>query len=136
MGSESVQTEKVFEWWDYPPFVLLTGLSFSTIAYFLAHWFSLNDWRSYPVSFSIMTLMLLVVLANNQGRWFLLLFMKRPVPIVARPGRKVAAITTFVPEGESLEMLEESVKALLALDYPHDTWVLDEGDDERAKAMC
>ena len=83
-----------------------------------------------------MTLMLLVVLANNQGRWFLLLFMKRPVPIVARPGRKVAAITTFVPEGESLEMLEESVKALLALDYPHDTWVLDEGDDERAKAMC
>ena len=132
----NIQTEKVFEWWDYPIFVFLTGLSFFAIAYFLLYWFSLNDWRAYPVSFSIMTLMLLVILANNQGRWFLLLFMKRPIPIVARSGWKVAVVTTFVPRGESLEMLEESIKALLALDYPHDTWVLDEGNDEQVKATC
>ncbi len=33
-------------------------------------------------------------------------------------------------------MLEETVRALVALDYPHDTWVLDEGDDDQVKALC
>ena len=33
-------------------------------------------------------------------------------------------------------MLEGTVKALIGLDYPHDTWVLDEGDDEKVKALC
>jgi cellulose synthase/poly-beta-1,6-N-acetylglucosamine synthase-like glycosyltransferase len=53
-----------------------------------------------------------------------------------RHGLKVAVVTTVVPEAESLEMLEETVRALVALDYPHDTWVLDEGDDEEVKALC
>ena len=26
--------------------------------------------------------------------------------------------------------------ALVTLDYPHDTWVLDEGDEDRVKALC
>ena len=33
-------------------------------------------------------------------------------------------------------MLEETIRALIALDYPHDTWVLDEGDDDHVKALC
>jgi len=33
-------------------------------------------------------------------------------------------------------MLEETVRALVALDYPHDTWVLDEGDDDRVMSLC
>jgi cellulose synthase (UDP-forming) len=53
-----------------------------------------------------------------------------------RHGLKVAVVTTIVPEAESLEMLTETVRALVALDYPHDTWVLDEGDDAEVKALC
>jgi cellulose synthase (UDP-forming) len=45
-------------------------------------------------------------------------------------------VTAFVPGAEPLDMLEDTLKALVALDYPHDTWVLDEGDDERVKALC
>jgi len=37
---------------------------------------------------------------------------------------------------EPLEMLEETVAALVALDYPHDTWVLDEGNDEEVRELC
>jgi cellulose synthase/poly-beta-1,6-N-acetylglucosamine synthase-like glycosyltransferase len=62
--------------------------------------------------------------------------MKRPRTIVPRVGLKVAVVTTIVPEAESHEMLEQTVRALVALDYPHDTWVLDEGDQEEIKALC
>jgi len=44
--------------------------------------------------------------------------------------------TTFVPGAEGLEMLEKTVHSLIAMDYPHDTWVLDEGDSPRVRAMC
>ena len=33
-------------------------------------------------------------------------------------------------------LLENTLEALVALDYPHETWVLDEGDDERVKELC
>ena len=33
-------------------------------------------------------------------------------------------------------MLEVTVQALVAMAYPHDTWVLDEGDDARVHALC
>ena len=135
-NNKTVQSEKVFKWWDYPLFILLTGLSFSAISYFMWYWFFLKDWLYYQVPFSIMALMLIAFLANNQGRWFLLLYMRRPKPMTVRPGWKVGVVTTFVPGAEPLEMLEETLKALIALDYPHDTWVLDEGDDDQVKILC
>src|SRR3954465_2308633 len=131
-----VISERVFKWWDYPLFGILTCLSISAIVYFLAHWFSSDDWLNFPVTFSLITLLLLGTLFTNQLRWFSLLCMRRPRPLLTRPGWKVAVVTAFVPGAEPLDMLEETLKALVALDYPHDTWVLDEGDDERVKALC
>jgi cellulose synthase (UDP-forming) len=131
-----VVTEKAFKVWDYPLFILLTGLSFSTILYFMWHWFSLKDWSYYPGTFSMMTFILAVKLLNNQSRWFLLPLMRKPIPMKPRTSWKVGVVTTFVPDAEPLEMLEETAKALIALDYPHDTWILDEGDDDQVKALC
>lgn len=132
----TIQTEKVLKWWDYPLFLLLTSLSLSAMYYFFSYWFSLNDLMNYPITFSIMTLLLIIILLNNQARWFLLLCMKRPKPMAAKRGWRVGVATTFVPGGESLEMLEKTVKALTDLIYPHDTWVLDEGDDDQVKTLC
>lgn len=117
-------------------FVVLTCISTSAIVAFLVHWFSFGDWLVYPVSFSILTLIVLVKVANSQTKWFSLLLMKRPRPIGPRVGLKIAVVTTIVPEAESHEMLEKTVRAMVALDYPHDTWVLDEGDQEEIKALC
>jgi cellulose synthase/poly-beta-1,6-N-acetylglucosamine synthase-like glycosyltransferase len=114
----------------------LTCLSAAAILYFLAHWFSFRDWLAHPGSFLILTLIVIFKLANSQARWFTLPFMKKPRPIAPRVGLKVGVVTTIVPGAESLEMLEETVSALIAMDYPHDTWVLDEGDDEMVKALC
>jgi cellulose synthase (UDP-forming) len=74
--------------------------------------------------------------ASQQFRWWLLLWMRRPLPTPARSGWRVAVATTFVPGAESLDMLAETLQALAALDYPHDTWVLDEGDAADVKALC
>jgi cellulose synthase (UDP-forming) len=62
--------------------------------------------------------------------------MRRPRHMPASPGWTVAVATTFVPGAEDVAMLERTVRALVAMDYPHDTWVLDEGDDAEIRAIC
>lgn len=135
-GAPSIVTERLIKGWDYVLFALLSALSIAATVGFLAHWLSFQDWGEYPISLSTMTVMLVVVLTNHQGRWFLLLCMRKPQRMPPRQGWKVAVATTFVPGAEALEMLERTVKALVALEYPHDTWVLDEADDEAVKALC
>jgi cellulose synthase (UDP-forming) len=117
-------------------FWVLTVLGVSAIAVFLFSWFQLPAWGSHPFVMVVLFAILAMFLVNNLGRWWILLSMKRPRVAPARPGWKVAAVTTFVPGIEPLDVLEHTLKALVALDYPHDTWVLDEGNDERVKQLC
>ena len=134
--STKVNNVVVFNKIDYIIFTLLTLMILYTILYFFFHWFSFRDLFYHTVNFSILTVVLSIVLINNLGRWFLLPFMKKPRPMEAQPGWKVAVVTTFVPGAESFEMLEETVRALVNLEYQHDTWVLDEGGDPRVLLLC
>jgi hypothetical protein len=63
---------------------------------------------------------------------------KIKTPVCVEPGRglRVAFITTLVPKSEPLELLHRILPALIAVDYKHDTWLLDEGNSEGAKAIC
>lgn len=108
----------------------------SVIGWFLWHWFALADWPTHQGAYATLTLLLAIVWINYFGRWFLLPGMRAPAPVAAPAGLRVAVVTTFVPQAEPLAMLAHTVRALVALDYPHDTWVLDEGDDERVKRLC
>jgi cellulose synthase (UDP-forming) len=117
-------------------FVALTLLSGATIVIFLAHWVSYRDWSIHPISFSILTFILLFKVANSMARWMIIPCMRRPRVMKPIPALKVAVVTTIVPGSESLEMLEETLRALTSINYTHDTWVLDEGDDERVKESC
>jgi len=135
----NVVKERLFTHTDNIAFVLLSCLSASAIASFITHWFSFGDWFAHTGSFLILTLIVFFKVANSLARWFTLPFMKWPrmtAPPNLEDGLKVAVVTTIVPGAESIEMLEETVRALTRLDYPHDTWVLDEGDDEEVKALC
>ncbi len=51
-------------------------------------------------------------------------------------GLKVAFITTFVPGSEPHSMLRRSLQAMTEAHYEHDTWLLDEGNDAKAKQIC
>lgn len=57
-------------------------------------------------------------------------------PPAPADGLRVAFITTFVPASESIEMLAATLAAMLDARYPHDTWVLDEGDDPAVRELC
>jgi cellulose synthase (UDP-forming) len=68
--------------------------------------------------------------------WAMAAKVKRPAHPQAVPGARVAFVTTFVPAKEPIELLEQALKAMVAADYPHDTWVLDEGGDPRVTRLC
>ncbi|HVT01655.1 MAG TPA: glycosyltransferase family 2 protein [Patescibacteria group bacterium] len=51
-------------------------------------------------------------------------------------GSRVAFITTIVPSSEPLDLLHKCLPAMTKASYPHDTWLLDEGDDPNVKEVC
>ncbi len=128
--------QKVFTKSDYLMFFLLTVVNYIAIIYFMGLWFSSGDWSVYPVTFLLLTLIFIAKLSISQLRWWVLPFMKKPAGITPRSGLRVGVATTFVPGAEPIEMLEKTVQAMVAMDYPHDTWVLDEGDDPEVRALC
>ncbi|MET9730087.1 cellulose synthase catalytic subunit [Streptomyces sp. NPDC006458] len=61
-----------------------------------------------------------------------------PVPVVPEDGTRVAFLTTYVPGKEPLAMVRATLEAALRVTHtgPLDVWLLDEGDDDRARALC
>ncbi|GAA2244891.1 glycosyl transferase [Streptomyces ruber] len=61
-----------------------------------------------------------------------------PVPVAPLPGTRVAFLTTYVPGKEPLSMVRATLEGAVRVrhDGPLDVWLLDEGDDARAKALC
>ncbi|MFD8612978.1 glycosyltransferase family 2 protein [Streptomyces sp. NPDC059631] len=61
-----------------------------------------------------------------------------PVPVVPESGTRVAFLTTFVPGKEPLELAARTLRAAVRLRHRGvmHVWLLDEGDDPGAKALC
>ncbi|MER0448330.1 cellulose synthase catalytic subunit [Streptomyces sp. Edi4] len=61
-----------------------------------------------------------------------------PVPVTPEEGTRVAFLTTYVPGKEPISMVRATLEAAVRLTHtgPLDIWLLDEGDDEQAKALC
>jgi len=132
----TVTSERVFRRWDYPIFAVLTVVNVAAVAWFLRYWFGHADSTAHLIAYAVLTMSLLLGVAMFESRWLALPLMRRPCPVAPRDGLKVGVATTFVPALEPIEMLEETVRALAAMDYAHDTWVLDEGDDPRVRELC
>lgn len=67
--------------------------------------------------------------------WFIIWGMKIPQKIIAQEGHKVAMATTFVA-GEPIDMLEFTLEKMTNVSYPHDTYLLDESNDDDIKDLC
>ncbi len=61
-----------------------------------------------------------------------------PVPVPPVPDRKIAFLTTIVPDKEPIDVVRGTLQAALRIRYRGilDVWILDEGDDPAVKAMC
>ncbi len=131
-----VESLKIFRWWDYIAFIALSFMALATGIEFFSYWLALDDWNRYPLALTGLTLLITLALGFRVVSWCLLPSMRRPVPIPAPGGLKVGVVTTFVPGAESIDMLRHTVEGLVGMEYPHDTWVLDEGDSPEVKALC
>jgi cellulose synthase (UDP-forming) len=125
----------VFSSWDRAVFAVLSVFGFAALIAFFSTWFGYG-WGRHPFIYVVLTGVAIAILVNQQGRWFLLLPMRRPRRIPVDHDLRVAVVTTFVPGAESAEMIEASLQAMIAIDYPHDTWLLDEGGDATIEEMC
>ncbi|QGV78448.1 glycosyltransferase family 2 protein [Streptomyces ficellus] len=61
-----------------------------------------------------------------------------PVPVSPETGTRVAFLTTYVPGKEPLSMVRATLEGAVRVTHagPLDVWLLDEGDDGQAKALC
>ncbi len=134
-----LQTLPVMGTGERVAFVALTALAGTAMLALLGRWVMMGQREhlgTTRAAFGIATLLLVFHLGSWFSRWLLLWRMRRPVPMAAAPGVRVAVVTTFVPHAEPPGMLAQSLQAMVAMDYPHDTWVLDEGDSPEVAALC
>ncbi len=68
--------------------------------------------------------------------WLYVRRMRRPVEPTPRRGMRVAMITLCVPSSESTEIIRRQLEAIAAVDYAHDSWVLDEGNSPEVQALA
>ncbi len=132
---DAVQRERRFSSVDWFLFALLSIAGLVAIGNFTLAWMGAG-WGSHPMLTMILAGLALMLVVNQQGRWALLLPMRRPLRMVPIPGARVAVVTTFVPGAESHEMLVATLRAMVSIDYPHDTWLLDEGSEPETIALC
>ena len=134
--SVALDSRRRFRWWDYPIFLALTTVHLVVFSVVVYRWINDIDKSQPNAIFPILVGTLLIQLMLWEWRWFSLALMRVPRAIPAASGWRIAVAVTFVPGAESTEMLEETVKALIEIDYPHDTWVLDEGEDAEVRDLC
>ncbi|HEY1296702.1 MAG TPA: glycosyltransferase family 2 protein [Chloroflexota bacterium] len=62
--------------------------------------------------------------------------MREPRHFNAPPDLRVALITLCVPSQESLEVIRAQLQAMVRVEYPHQSWILDEGNDGAVRALA
>lgn len=127
-------------------FCLLALLGVSITAYFAFLWFEpahipsnfKGGWHVLDyILFGVLSYIVWHHILMELFSWYITAYIQRPVAQpVLDPSLRVAYCTAYVPGSEPYDILEKTLKAMVAVDYPHDTWLLDEGNDKKAQAIC
>ncbi|MEO8560625.1 MAG: glycosyltransferase [bacterium] len=134
--SRSITDEAVLAGGARLAFGLLSIAVFTALGVFATLWLTLPGRLEHPAAYVVITAVLAYLLALWVARWVAFERMRRPVHLAPEPGLRVAAVTVFVPETQPLGMLELTLGAMVDMQYPHDTWVLDESDDQDVRELC
>lgn len=132
----TTRNERVLSRQSLTVFGVLTTVALAAMLGFGAVWLTLPGQWENPVLYGLASLIVAYHTAVWMARWLALQNMERPRHLPPEDGLRVAVATAFVPEAEPLPMLEQTVVAMVAMSYTHDTWVLDEGDDPRVRDLC
>ncbi|WP_460550756.1 glycosyltransferase family 2 protein [Hymenobacter daeguensis] len=101
-------------------------------------WFADSSHIGYAPLFWLLTFSLGYKLLRMLQEWYHYAYVKVPVPMPLSPAtrlRTVDMLTTACP-GEPHDMIIRSLEALVAVRYPHTTYLCDEGDEPELRAAC
>ncbi len=123
-----------------PRFVFLLALVFNlaSLYWFLNWWIHPVRLRYYtvqPAAYMLLSAIGALGILFYFCVWHLLWNMRRPEPMPATPGKRVAMVTTRVAS-EPVDALETTFEKMVLVTYPHDSYLLDEEDSPAARAMC
>lgn len=121
--------------WTRARYLGLTALWGTCVAWFWLWWLQPAHVAS-PTGYALSTLALGWIYGLQL--YFVAVFLgaKRSAAPAPKPGeRRVAMVVTKTPS-EPLAVLIPTLKAMLAQDYPHDTWLADEDPDDLTRAWC
>lgn len=113
-------------------FLIVCGLLLMTA---FMWWFIDPDHIGFAPVFWLLTLGLSFKLIKMLHEWYHYWGISVPEPPVMTKEWKVDMLTTACP-GEPKEMIIETLKAMVAVRYPHTNYLCDEGDDPELKEVC
>lgn len=64
----SVRPRRVFRFWEYAIFTVLTALNLAAVASFLHYWFSQAPTTDQPLAYALLSIPLVVGLAMSESR--------------------------------------------------------------------
>lgn len=100
-------------------------------------WWLFSSEVQFPLLFIPITLALLYEFTLLPSIFlYFVLKAKYPTKRIAEKGKKVAVISLCVPSKESLDIVEKQLIAMSAIKYPHDSWILDEGNSAHIKVLA
>ena len=116
---------------------ILVVIGVALLVQFLG-WFADSDHVGYAPLYWLLTFSLGYKMLRMLHEWYHYVHVKEPIaPALApdAPLRTVDMLTTACP-GEPHNMIIRSLEALVAVRYPHTTYLCDEGDDPALRAVC
>ncbi|MRN77626.1 glycosyltransferase family 2 protein [Brucella sp. 10RB9210] len=125
----------VFGGWRRVEYLLGAGVWVATIIYFW-HWWLQPANHTYLVGSILVTAILAWVTLLPAYFIFLFFRARRPVgPLNLPAGSRIAMVVTKAPS-EPFEVVAETLRAMLAQNVPHDTWLADEDPSPETLAWC
>lgn len=126
-------------------YTLLCTVALTIVSVFAIWWFDIDNLpTNFDGSLAALDILLFLLISfviwhpivMAVFSWAVLSNVKNRHSIKPEAGHKVAFVTTYVPSSESPDLLHRILPAMVAAEYPHDTWLLDEGNDPEAKRIC
>jgi len=115
--------------------IILVTLAIESVIY-LADWWFLGSHKKNMAFFPILSFALFWPIFRGVYTWIIYLFIDVPdMDKKVKEGIKVDVFTTAMP-GEPYNMFEETLIAIQNIKYPHNTYLLDGGNDEKLIALC
>jgi cellulose synthase/poly-beta-1,6-N-acetylglucosamine synthase-like glycosyltransferase len=134
----SVKSVAVMRPWVRCLFLLALVLNLASLFWFVNWWFHpvrLMYFTVKPALYVLLSVIGTIGVLFYFYIWQLLWNMRRPVPMPAAEGWRVAMVTTRVAN-EPVDALEPTLERMDSVAYPHDSYLLDEENSSLAKLCC